>query len=341
MNKLFVFSLLALSFFCSAQVSFTSWINSYMQINSYNGNNNPEAFTATFAANGNLNMPYWKLSAKLKQNITSENGQYTIPGNKLSFQPVSTSGQAEPNPIPTISQIGAPLNVFLQESTEVFLVPQSNAPFYNMPTKPNGYYNLQIKYGLTLIGGAYLGGYPSWTKFFAPVEFTAYDQHNNIIGRMNHTFQIQIGTLSGTPPVQQEFSLKINTNAANGLLEFKSMQDYNEGKSVTYTNGMQVTSNTNFQIKVKSLQSNLTSSTGDTIPVNAIRLVLQSSNLANQVVFPISLSIANQIIAKGNTSQAATYSYDIKYFTLPQDELLINAKPQNYSTTLQYEITPQ
>lgn len=324
----------------NAQVSFTSWTNSYMQINSYNGNSNPDAYTVTFAANGNLNIPQWKLSAKLKQNITSENGQYTIPANKISFQPISSTGQANPNPIPSISEIGAPLNVFLQENAEVFLVPQSNAPLYNT-SQYNDYYNLQLKYGITIMGGAYLGNYPAWTTFIAPIEFTSYDQYNNIIGKVSHNFQFQIGSLSGTPPVTQELSLKINTNAANGLLEFKSMQDYANGTSVIYPDGLQVSTNTNFQIKVRSLQNDLVSISGNTIPVGAIHLTLQPTSPGSQTIFPITLSIANQILAQGNTPQTTAYSYDIKYFTLPQDQQLINAKPEEYSTTLQYEITPQ
>lgn len=326
----------------NAQVSFTSWTNSYLQVNSYNGNNNPDAYTVTFAANGNLNMPYWKLSANLKQPITSTDGQYTIPGNKISFQPISSVGQAYPNPTPSLAQIGVPPNVFLLENAEVFLVPQSNAPLYNMPSTPNGYYNLQLKYGITIMGGAYLGTYPAWTRFVAPVEFTAYDQYNNVIGKVNHTFDFHIANLTGTPPVTQEMSLKINMNAANGLLEFNSMQDYNNGTSVVYPSGLQINTNTNFQIKVRSLQSHLQSNTGNySIPVGAVHLTLQPLGQSNQTVFPITLSTANQTLAKGNASQSTIYNYDIKYFTLPQDEQLINAKPTEYSTTLQYEITPQ
>ncbi|WP_315056875.1 hypothetical protein [Chryseobacterium indoltheticum] len=342
MSKVLITFFITISMLLNAQVSFTSWTNSYLQVNSYNGNNNPDAYTVTFAANGNLNMPYWKLSANLKQPITSTDGQYTIPGNKISFQPISSVGQAYPNPTPSLAQIGVPPNVFLQENAEVFLVPQSNAPLYNMPSTPNGYYNLQLKYGITIMGGAYLGTYPAWTRFVAPVEFTAYDQYNNVIGKVNHTFDFHIANLTGTPPVTQEMSLKINMNAANGLLEFNSMQDYNNGTSVVYPSGLQINTNTNFQIKVRSLQSHLQSNTGNySIPVGAVHLTLQPLGQSNQTVFPITLSTANQTLAKGNASQSTIYNYDIKYFTLPQDEQLINAKPTEYSTTLQYEITPQ
>lgn len=342
MSKVLVTLFITISILVNAQVSFTSWVNAYLQVNSYNGNSNPEAYTFTLAANGNLNMPYWKISAKLKQAITSTDGQYTIPGNKISFQPISTTGQAYPNPTPSLTQIGVPPNVFLQENTEVFLIPQSNAALYNMPSSPNGYYNLQLKYGITIMGGAYLGNYPAWTRFAAPVEFTAYDQYNNVIGKMNHTFEFHIANLTGTPPVTQEMSLKINTNASNGLLEFKSMQDYNNGTSVVYPSGLQIKTNTNFQIKVRSLQSHLQSNVGNySIPVSAVRVTLQPLGQSSPTIFPVTLSTTSQTLAKGNVSQNVTYNYDVKYFTLPLDEQFINAKPTEYSTTLQYEITPQ
>lgn len=327
--------------FLYSQISYYSWINSYLQINSYDGNTNPDAYTAMLSGNGNFNVPFWRLSARLKQPIRSTDGNYTIPGNKISLHPVSSSGQAYPNPVPTIPQIGMPLNVILQEGQEVFLVPSSNAPLHNQPSQPNGYYNLQIKFSLTVMGGAYLGSYPAWMKFYAPVEFTVYDQYNNVIGKMNHTFELQIGTLSGVPPTDvSELSLTFAPSAQNALLEFKSMDDYTNGVSVTYNNALIVKSNTNYQIKLKSLQSQFTSSFGNTIPIDAVKMVL-SSTTANTNVFPISLSPLSQLVAKGNATQGNTVNYDIKYSTTHNDEIFINAKSDDYSATLQYEITPQ
>ncbi|MFY1045823.1 hypothetical protein [Chryseobacterium sp. GP-SGM7] len=341
MSKYYTVFFLIFIFISKAQVSVSSWTNSYMQVNNYNGNTNPDAYTVTFSGNGNFNIPHWRLSAKLQQNIISENGQYTIPGNKVSFHPVSATGQAVPGPPPSIAQIGAPSNVFLQENVEAFLVPQSNAPLYNASSSPNAYYYLSLKFAVTLMGGAYLGTYPAWTRFYATVEFTAYDQNNNIIGRIPHTFQFHIGTLSGTPPTTQEMSLIINSNAANGTLEFDSMQDYNDGNSINYPNGLKVNTNTNFQIKVRALQNNLTSPLGYTIPISAIHLRLQPLSQGTQTVYPLTLSSTSQILAKGNTSHNTTFNYDLIYFSLAQDQQLINARPGEYSTTLQYEITPQ
>ena len=341
MNRFIFIIVCLIPFLVFAQVSYSSWTNGYIQINSYNGASNPDAYTATLTGNGNINVPHWKLSAKLKQNIISEDGKHTIPSNKISFQPIATTGQSYPNPIPTISEIGAPLNVFLQENSEAFLIPNSNAALYNRPSQPNGYYSLQLKFGITLIGGSYLGKFPAWTRFNAPIEFTAYDQNNTIIGRITHTFEFQIGSITDAPPSAEELSLKVNMNAANGILEFKTMQDYSNGTSVTYANGLLASSNTNFQIKVRSLQNDLQSTSGNAIPVDVVHLALIATTTANQRVFPIVLSSSNQILVQANSTTKTDYSYDIKYFTLPQDARLINAKSDNYATTLQYEITPQ
>lgn len=341
MNRYILITLFCMPLFCVAQVSFTSWANPYLQINSYNGNSNPDAYTAAFAANGNLNMPNWKLSVRLKQNIVSEDGKFTIPSNKISFQPIATSGQSDPNPIPSISQIGAPPNVFLLENSETFLIPNSNAALFNKPQKPNGYYNLQLKYGMTIQGGSYLGNIPAWTRFIVPVEFTAYDQYNAIIGKMSHDFQFQIGNITDAPPPSDQLTLKVNMNAANGVLEFKTMQDYNNGTSVTYTDGLLVSSSSNFQIKVRSLQNDLQSASGNSIPVDVIHLTLATASTTNQRIFPIVLSAAYQTLAQTNSAKNMSFRYDIKYFTMAQDGRLINAKPDDYTTTLQYEITPQ
>ncbi len=331
MIKIITVFVLLLSQYCYSQISYYSWVNSYIQINSYEGNTNPDAYTAMMSGNGNFNISSWRLSAKLKQPITSTDGHYTIPGNKISLHPVTSSGQGEPGPVPTIPQIGMPLNVILQEGQEVFLVPNSNAPLYN----------LQIKFSLTVMGGAYLGGYPAWMKFYAPVEFTMYDKFNNVIGKMSHNFEIQIGTLSGVPPVDApEMSLTFAPDAQNALLEFKSMEDYTNGVSVTYNNALMVKSNTNYQIKLKSLQPQFTSSYGNTIPIDAVKMAL-SSTTPNTSVYPISLSASPQLVAKGNATQGNMIYYDVRYSTIHNDEIFINAKSDNYTATLQYEITPQ
>lgn len=321
------------------QINFNSWSNNYLQINSYNGNVSTDAYTLVFDGNGVINIPNWRLSVRLKQPVTS--GAHTFPANKISLQPTITSGTADPGPVPTISQIGMPLNTILQEGQEVFLVPQSAAPLYNNPQSNNAYYNFQLKYNLTIEGGAYLAQFPSWINFYAQLEFKAYDQNNNLIGVREHVYQLQIGTLSGTPPVTHQFSLQVGSNAVNGLLELKTRADYIQGASITYTNGLTVNANTDYQIKVTSLQSAFLSSSGNSLPLNTIKLSLIPSSGNSGAVFPVWLSASSQKIASGVSTQATPVYYDINYASKSNDINLITAKMEQYTTTLQYEITPQ
>ncbi|MCG9792154.1 hypothetical protein [Flavobacterium algicola] len=341
MNKFIVIICCLFSLFSFSQVAFTSWTNSYLQVTSYNGNSSSEALTAKLAGNGNFTIPNWKLSAKINQTLVSDDGKYTLPANKISFQPSSTTGQQSPTATPSFTEIGAPLNVILQENAEAFLIPNSNSPIYNNSSQTSSYYFLQMKFNFTVIGGAYLGAFPAWTKFTVPIEFTTYNQSNGIIGKSTQTYQIQIGNITDAPPVADEMSMQINLSASKGVLEFKSIQDYSNGASVTYTDGLSVKSNTNFQIKVRSLNSNLQSATGNTIPIDVVNLTLSGGSNSNQTITPIVLSSSSQALVKTNTSILTTYKYDIKYYTTGQDQRLISAKSDDYATTLQYEITPQ
>lgn len=341
-KKFSVIVLLFIWMHCSSQVYYNSWINGYMSIVSYGGNTSTDAYTLNFSANGYLNVPYWRLSVRLTQPAASTDGNYTLPANKISFSPVSTSGNAYPNSVPTVSQIGMPLNVIMQEGQEVFLVPQSNAALYNSPNMYVGdYYNLQIKYSLMVAGGSYLGSYPAWTTFVAPMQFTAYDQYNNVIGRMDHVFQFQIGTLSGTPPDVSEMSLKFSANAMNASLEFNNKNDYTNGASSVYANALTVQSNTNYQIKIKSLQSKFTSPAGNSLPLESVKFGLSTVSGNNAVIYPIVLASWPQLVAKGVSTQGSNVYYDINYSTNPNDQRFMNAKTEDYSTTLQFEITPQ
>jgi hypothetical protein len=341
-KKFSVLILLLIFLHCNSQVYYNSWINGFIPVNSFGGTTIPDAYTLNFSAGGYLNVPYWRLSARLTQPITSADGNYTLPANKLSFSPVSTSGNAYPYPVPSISQIGMPLSVMMQEGQEVFLVPQSNAALYNFPLLFIGYYyNLQIRYSLTLAGGSYLGNYPASTVFVAPIQFTAYDRYNNVICRVDHVFQIQIGALSGTPPDVPEMSLKFSANAINSLLEFKSKNDYMNGVSAVYPSALTVRSNTNYQIKIKSLQSQFISAAGNSLPLDAVKFRLTPSSGNNAMVYPISLASFPQLVAKGAYTQGSNMYYDINYSTNSNDQRFMNAKKEDYSTTLQFEITPQ
>ena len=312
----------------------------YLQINSYSGNTAEHAYVVKFTANtSSLNVPFWKISVRLAQPIT--NGNLTFPANKISLQPTGTEGQTVPGSIPTIGQIGMPLNVTLQEGNEVFLVPQSNAPLYVNTTQSGYYFNFHLKFRMVVEGGAYLAQFPTWTNFYANLIFTAYDQHNNIIGTIEPgPWNFQIGNITGTIPTPTpQFSIAIDGSASNALLEFKTKSDYINGVSVSYPNALVVNANTDYQVRVKSIYGSFTSN-NDALPLDIIQLHLTPSNDNTATVYPIWLSTNHQKIASGNSTQGAPTFFDINYASKSNNADLITSQSGQYSTTLVYEITP-
>ena len=320
-------------------VVFNSWSNNYLQINSYSGNTATNAFTFSLAGNGYINVPAWKISVRLKQSITAPNGQ-VFPADMISLQPATTQGQAYPDGIPGFSQIGASPLVVLQENAELFLVPRSNAPLYNSPVQPNGYYELQLLYNLSIGGGAYLGRFPAWSTLNVPLEFKVYDQNNHIIGIREHNYQLQIAALSGTPPSELQYTIQVAAAAQNGLLELKTAGDYLNGISASYPNALIINANTSYQIRVKSVQSTFTAASGATLPLNTVMIQLRATSATAEVT-PVWLSAAFQKIASGTSEGTVPVYYDIIYSTKPNDLALTEASMQTYTATLQYEITPQ
>lgn len=340
MNKLFLSLVFAL-FACNVEAqNFNVDSNNYASIDSYNGIVKSNAYKVWFDGNGNLNLPTWRVSARVKQPIS--NGNQIFPADKISLLPTTTYGQLNGSAIPTINQIGMPLQTFLQQGQEVFLVPQSQAGLFNSAGGGNPYYNFHIPFDLKVEGGAYLSQFTTWSQFTMILEFRFYDNKNQIKGLQERHYTLQIATLSGSPETPaNQLAIKLASNAVNGLLELKTKQDYLQGVSVKYSNGLVVSANTNYQVKVTALQPDFTSPNGNTLPLNTVTLLLIPVSTNQASVFPVALSANTQKIASGSSTQSAQVYFDMVYATKVNDTNLINAKPEQYTATLQYEIVPQ
>jgi len=166
----------------------------YASINSYSGIVKTTAYEVWFDGNGNLNLPTWRVSARVKQPIS--NGSQIFPANKISLLPTTTYGQLNGSVLPTITQIGMPLQTFLQQGQEVFLVPQSQAGLFNSAGGGNPYYSFHIPFDLKVEGGAYLSQFTIWSQFTMILEFRFYDDKNQIRGVQERYYTLQIATLS-------------------------------------------------------------------------------------------------------------------------------------------------
>lgn len=341
MNNFYLFfSLIIVSWHSNAQ-EIAVWGNDYAQINSYNGILSSNAFTVRLDGNGNLNLPTWRISVRVKQPITNNINQI-FPAEKISLLPTTTYGQLNGGMVPTILQIGMPLQSHLQQGMEVFLVPQSQAPLLNAATGGNPYYNFFLLFDLKVEGGSYLSDFTTWTDFIVPLEFKFYDEKNKLKQTVSKNYKLQMATLSGTDPTPTpQFSISIEGNAGIGLLELKTKSDYINGAQVTYQNGLKVSANTDYQINVKSLQPTFLSDRGNTLPLNTIQVSLNPSSAISGSVFPIWLNTNAQKIATGGETKGFPVYYDINYASKPNDINFITSEPDKYYTTLQYEITPK
>jgi hypothetical protein len=341
MNKriapILLFLFLFVSCFSYGQLNFDGWSHNYLHIYNYDGATDVDGVTLRLSYNGtNLNEPYWKLSVRLTGPIQATNGTVSFPSEKVSFVPTRTEGQANPGPIPTVSQIGMPSPVPLNGTSEVFLVPSSNAPLYNV-SQWYSYYELKMIFNLVVAGGAYLS--PLQRKFFPfTLRFTAYRQDGSVIGVEDIFYTIQVHRLSGVPPVENEYSILVSTEAANGLLEFNTAADYINGKSVTYADGLVVSATTAYQVTVRSIPAYFSSATGDTLPLDVVHLQLSGGS---GTTTPVTLSTTVKTILQGLSTGGTAETYDITYSTEPNDPRLFNVPSEQYETSLMYEISPQ
>lgn len=301
----------------------------YLAVNSYSGATTPSPIAILkIDGAGKVNFQNWKISVKIV-NYPVGNGSDVFPADKISFLPIETWGSLT-GPIPTISQIGMPLSVPLG-SGEMWLIPSSNAAIINESTSG---YNFNISFNLKVASGSYLNALQAWRQYSFTCEYTLYDGNNTIVGKLQNVFLIQVGSLSGTPPVDEgQYSIQVVPPAS---LEFSSISDYIGGKSVS--SGLSVSATTAYQVKVKSVDplfSSATSGNTITLDLDVVRLQLSGGSVN------IPLSQTQQTILTGASTGGTPVNFDIIYSIEGNNPKLFNVPPDQYQTSLEYEISPQ
>lgn len=318
--------------------TFSGSSNTHLNVKSYDGAVSIDAYRLRFEYTGDsLNVPNWKISMRVKGPIVSSDGK-VFPSEKISLVAVRTEGQANPGPLPTLSEIGVRPHVALDGLSEVFLVPSSNEPLYNK-SQYSTYYDLNIFFNLVVAGGGYLADLHEYRQFVVPFQFTAYRGDNTVIGVYDQNYTIQVHRLTGDPPPDEnQYSIRVSTEASNGLLEFKTMADYLNGKSVTYTDGLSVSATTAYQVTVRSIPAHFSSAVGNTLPLDVVRLQLTGGA---GTMAPVALSTDTKTILQGLSTNGASQHFDITYSTEANDARLFNVPADHYTTSLMYEISPR
>jgi hypothetical protein len=313
--------------------------NPYLKIDSYDGGTSSGIFSLyiTQRHGVNVDIENWRLSVRLLTPILATDDGTEFPADKISFIHIETKGEGVPN----IGEIGIASPVSLSSSTEVFLVPNARTPLKN----EGDYCQLLLDFNLSAAAGTYLENLYNktgeWVKYYSVTfQFTLYDGNNTAIEVVNFPWRnFQVHRLTGDPPPDEnQYSIRVSTEASNGLLEFKTMADYLNGKSVTYTDGLSVSATTAYQVTVRSIPAHFSSAVGNTLPLDVVRLQLTGGA---GTMAPVALSTDTKTILQGLSTNGASQHFDITYSTEANDARLFNVPSDHYTTSLMYEISPR
>lgn len=294
-----------------------------------------------------------RINAPLMPDVPNVSG-LPFPAEKIKFRFTQEEITGNPPlPLPTFSNIAASLSPIplQQPGTEAPLIRNAPTP---LQTGDSYYVNVIYYFGIDIEGGKYLdgmlsdnGGQPWNTNpalYRTSVTFTLYDANRNVVANHDYAMAIQVHRPLGDAP-EAAFSLSILGEARNGALVFNSMQDYLDGKSITYQDGLKVNASTAYEVSVKSLQENFLGQEVSTLPVNMVQVQLSpGSSGSGYTSLPIiNLSVSPQTVISSNkpTNEDAPQLFHIKYNVQGNNSRLYQAQMGSYSTTILYQLYPR
>lgn len=318
---------------------FELWGNPYIGIYSYNGITTNGYYTLAIKEQWGTRLyaENWRVTVRLTGNIVSTTAPYKVfPSDKVGLILASTEGQPATN-IPSVNQINVPYPVMLLGTQERDLVNGSNVALSNQVGSNFVYYQFQMNFQLAAIGGGYLdildddNGNKTIT-YSAPFEFKAYIGGN--VFTIHRTYDIlQVHKLSTNA---NNYSILVDPATVN--MEFNTAADYVNGKNITYPNGITVKSNVAYQLRVSSIYPNLSSASGNTLPLDLVRVQL-SDNTQSTALMPLSGAMVT--LLHGAATGSGEKKYNLTFSTVPDDSRTFNIPTEQYSTSLLFEITPQ
>jgi hypothetical protein len=300
----------------------------YVDVQSYAGGLiRPNAFGFRIHINGPLNIANWSLKVRVIQNINYQGKVFDLSKIRIKINKITGDGY-------TLQSIGTSNPEIPLSLADVFIIQNSK-----MPINESGYKQIYFSFDIYVVGGAYLQDFKSWDNHPFNLVFSLEATSGPISSSQTSGSFLRINP-SGTPPVDPVYSIQVNnSNASNGLLEFKSIDDYVNGVSQTYTNGLSLISSTTYALQVKAQTSAFESAT-NSIPIGIVSLNLKDPNSSLEGTVVLSNTVQTVINNASNNGTQAR-NFNIRYFTTPNDQRLQNAKPDTYRATLLYTLIPQ
>lgn len=316
----------------NAQETYLTSNGTYAQVHSYTGAQIPAA------VNLRIHIKYehvlergWGLDYRLLNPIQNSEG-LTFPVEKLflKIRDIDASNALISSP----SQLGYVLGNVPMSYNYINLI--NSSPY----KKDNiDYVQISTNFDLIVEGGNYLQQYKTYSEYPIHIEFRILDEFGNVISTTTSAgLNMQVYPRD-LVPIEETYSIAVKGQARNAVLDFNRKENYRGGVEVEYPKAVQVTTNTDYFIMVKSLYDKLYTTDEESLSLSNITVALSSDemNRSGSVI----LSNTEQTIIQAPFNNISVQYYDLKYTTSPNSSELIEVPSGNYSTTLIYTITPQ
>jgi hypothetical protein len=277
----------------------------------------------------NTSMDQWSLTYRV--NGTISNGSKTFPPErmKLRFNDLTHQNTNDANIVPTASSLMLNTGLLPLSYTNSFFV--QNSP-YNLTLQTKYYMQLTLSYDALVDSGVYLAQYSSGNAYNVSLTIEIRDINGVLKGSEVVTFTMRI------VPIYSNYGMIFDPAAQNVTLEFNTGNAYSAGVSKTYSQAFSTVSTTGYTVKVSMLSNNLTSSSNNVLPVDAVKLTVRD-HLTQSIKGTVNLSGTKQTVI--TNAAHATRFFDTTYFTAPGDIRFINKPMGQYSGTLVFEMAPQ
>lgn len=300
----------------------------------------------------------WSIRGMIMQPLQSSPANVSgkvFPTDKIKFKFVDDQFSGNPpDPRPTIQNLQLPMVgvPFQPAGSETTIIPTASVP---LATGGSHHVNIYYDFQLEIAGGRYLGemlsdiGGATWNQnpaiYRTTIRFTLYNEFQQAIAFYDYPLALQVHRPLGNPPPDEGegFNIEIIGEARNGKLSFNVPEDYLQSNSVSYASAVKINAQSGYQVKVKSMQPEFTSTQGNNVALDVLKVELTPTNSApnDAIVTPIRLSTALQAVVSSNTGHMNSQFFDLKYTTDANDPRLSGTRPGKYSTILLYELTPR
>ena len=336
-----------------AQVRFSAWSNNYIELRSYLGMQTLNRFnTFQFQVSGQHTfIPQWSLTVRLMEPIRVISGESNRGGKEFPAEKISLYWTEDNNdPDLFLQGIGANRNpIPLQSHGEVKLIDHANQ---SLSSHGEYHRNFQLYNALKIEPGRYLDKMVSASpyhhlRYKIALLFTLYNQEGVSLGTAPLEYVLQISprlTDGHLIDIEPDFSIRFIPEASRVSLRFSTSEDYKEGVRFQASNALRITSNTDYEVKVKSMDSHFVSEKGTTLPLDILTLKLMpGQDAVHSGVFPkISLSANEQTLCYGQSADkdVARY-YHLEYEAKLKPEQLMQIKKGSYDVSILYLLMPK